>query len=90
MLKFTIQDLQGDSPRCPDTCDRYKEKKCGTCTLRYRVAFECPNCKVIKHFYGANSPPTCSVCKRTLPDLYALSQSKHHYVRAKYHLEEAK
>ena len=89
MLKFTIQDLHRDSPRCANTCDMYKEEGCGACTLRYRIVFKCSNCGVIKHFYGANNPANCSICKRTLPDMFAMSQSKHPYIRAKYHLEES-
>lgn len=87
MLKVTIQDLHRDSSRCADDCGRYRVEGCGACTLRFRVAFECPNCKVVRCFYGANSPMSCSSCKTRLPDLYALSQAKHYYVRVKYHQE---
>jgi hypothetical protein len=89
MIKFTIQDLHRDSPRCADQCERYMESGCGACALRLRTAFKCSHCDSIRHYYGANSPMHCPVCKRPLPDLYAIAQVKHHYVRVKYHLEEA-
>jgi hypothetical protein len=87
MIKFTMQDLHRNSPRCADLCERYVETGCGTCTLRFRTAFKCPHCKTVSHYYGTNSPMTCQTCKRVLPDLYAIAQVKHHYVRVKYHLE---
>ena len=89
MIRVTVQDLHKDSPRCSDACGKYQVDGCGACTLRFRVAWKCKNCGVVKHFYGANNPNNCPVCKTMLPDLYALAQAKHHYVRVKYYLEES-
>jgi len=87
MFKITIQDLHEDSPSCNKPGAGYREGGCaGFCGLRFRVFFKCPYCSTIKHFYGTNNPVHCTVCKRKLPDVYAL-QVKHHYSRIKYHQE---
>jgi hypothetical protein len=91
MLRITIQDLHNNSPRCMPECSRYKEEGCvGGCTLRFRVIFNCPNCKVVKCFYGGNSPQTCDYCFSSLPDIYTIKTDGGADIRVKYHLEENK
>lgn len=90
MLRITIQDLHNNSPRCVNNCGKYKVDGCGNnCTLRFRVSFACPHCKVVKCFYGGNNPQNCSTCKKSLPDMYTIKTNDGVGVRVKYHLKEA-
>lgn len=88
MIKITIQDLHRDSPRCLDACGKYRVEGCSSCNLRFRTVHKCPHCGVIKHFYGANNPLNCAICKRAIPDAYALQVEGSH-ARVRYHLAEA-
>jgi len=89
MIRMITQDMKSGSPRCPNSCNRFQEFGCPSgCTLRFRVAFSCPHCKVIRCFYGSDAPKICTGCSQLLPDIDLIKSTISDYSRIKYHVEE--